>query len=77
MRAWLGRNASPITIVALASVLVIGAWELLDAFVASEPLDVIEGNDALTIGGIIKVALFLLVPGLITLAIRRRQRPIH
>lgn len=74
MKAWLERNALPIAIVLLASVVVIGAWELLDAYVASEPLAAPNGSEALTIGGLIKVTLFLLVPGLITLAIRRRQR---
>ncbi len=74
MNAWLGRNASPIAIVLLASAVVIGAWEVLDAFATSEPLGTPEGDAPLNPGGLIKVTLFLLVPSLITLAIRRRQR---
>lgn len=73
MTAWLRRNTVPIVIVLVASALVIAGFELLDSLAASEPLEVAAGDDALNVGGLIKVTLFLAVPGAITLAVRGRS----
>lgn len=73
MSAWLKRNTMPVVIVFVAAAVVIGAWELVDSLLASEPFAAETGDETLTLAGLIKVAMFLLVPGLITLAVRRRQ----
>ena len=73
MRQWIGRNAPPIIIVLVASSVVIGAWEVLDAVTSSEPIEAPESSTALNPGGLVKVTLFLLIPGLVTLAVRRRS----
>jgi hypothetical protein len=74
MNAWFKRNTVPIAIVLVASVVVIAGFELLDELTSSEPLGPVEGEASLTVAGLIKVTLFMLVPGWITVAVRRRQR---
>lgn len=79
MTAWLRRNTVPVITVPVlivlgASALVVAGLEILDALAASEPLDGADGEAALTIGGLIKVTLFLAVPAAITLAIRGRAK---
>lgn len=77
MTAWLSRNAMPIGIVVVASAAVIGAFELIDLLTASAP---VAGNEAETpagvasIGGLIKVALFLGAGALVARSLRRRFR---
>lgn len=74
MSAWLKRNTGPILIVVAASAVVIGGSELLDSLSTSQPFEAEGASAALTVGGLVKVALFMLIPGLITLAVRRHQR---
>lgn len=79
MSAWFSRNTLPIAIVLIASGLVIGIFEVLDAFANSAPTatDAEEAGDdlegAAALAGLIKVAAFLAVSGGITLLIRRRR----
>ena len=75
MTAWLRRNTAPIMIIVVASALVIAVAELLNAFTTSERVDTTDADAALHVGGLVKVAIFLAVPGAITLAVRRRQSP--
>ncbi len=79
MNAWLSRNTTPIVIVLIASAAVVGLFEIVDAFADSTPVVVAaEGADDLegvaALGGLIKVVAFLLIPGAVTLLIRRRSR---
>ncbi len=79
MNAWLSRNTVPILLVLAASAVVIAGFEILDAVAGgptAEPTtetgaaaDDLQGIASLA--GLIKVALFLLIPGAITVAVRR------
>lgn len=76
MKPWLVRNTKPITIVLIASALVIGLFEIIDAFAEPTPV-VAETEEAgleglASLAGLIKVTAFLLVGSLIAIPIRRR-----
>ena len=78
MRGWFARNAMPIAIVVLASAVVIGLFELLDAAAGSAPAAV-GAEDAELVGlasvaGLIKVRVFLGLGALIARPLRRRLR---
>lgn len=78
MTGWLQRNLRPIAVVLLASALVIGAFEVIDALTASAPVAEAASDDALegaaSVAGLIKVTLFLGVGALIAVPIRRGFR---
>lgn len=74
MMGWLKRNTMPIAIVLVAAAAVIGGAEVLDSLSASEPFEPKGGDGSLTVAGLIKVTMFMLVPGSLTLAVRRRQK---
>ena len=78
MKAWLARNATPIAIVALASVVVVGLFELLDAAAGSAPVAVgaedAELEGLASVAGLIKVLVFLGLGALIARPLRRRLR---
>ncbi len=80
MNAWISRNTVPILLVLAGSAAVIVAFEVLDAVAggpAASPATATEAEagDELqgiaSLAGLIKVSLFLLIPGAITLAVRR------
>lgn len=73
MMAWIKRNTGPIVMVLVASAVVIIGAEVLDSLSESEPFKPKEGSESLTVAGLIKVAMFMLIPGSITLAVRRRR----
>ena len=71
---WLRRNTMPIVWVLVASAVVIGLFEVVDAFVGSGVAgEVVETEEPPAFAGIIKVTLFIAIPFAITLAVRRRQ----
>lgn len=78
MTAWLKRNALPVALVLLASALVVGAFELIDALSDSGPVTGEAAADELSgvasLAGLIKVSLFLGVGALIARPLRRRFR---
>lgn len=81
MTTWITRNAKPILLVLCAAVLVVGIFEAIDAFgdsprVASESeSEEPELSGAATLGGLIKVTIFLLLGAAIARPLRSRFRP--
>lgn len=77
MSTWLSRNTRPILVVLAASAVVVAAFEVLDAIVASSPIEEVPGEEAAEFGGIavlaglIKVSLFLAIGVGITFLVRR------
>ncbi len=77
MKPWLSRNTMPIVLVLVASALVVGAFEAIDAFAGESPQLVNEASGAepagvASVGGLIKVAAFLGIGALIAKPIRSR-----
>lgn len=85
MTAWVSRNATPILFVLVASALVIGAFEIIDAISGSTPASSVAAvepeiaaddlDGAAALAGLIKAMAFLLVGGGVTLLVRRAQKP--
>ena len=72
---WLRRNAGPIAWVLVASAVIIVVFELIDLLAAGDTPSGTEQAEAATLGyvGLIKVTVFMGVPFLVTLLVRRRS----
>ena len=79
MKNWLLRNTVPIAWVLLASVVVIGGFELIESFAGSgspaTESDDVELTGIASLAGLVKVSLFLGVGALIAVPLKRRMRP--
>ena len=72
---WLRRNAGPIAGVLVASAMIIVVFELIDLLAAGGTPSSTEEAEGATLGpvGLIKVTVFMGVPFLVTLLVRRRS----